>query len=92
MNEADKNSSDLPTPPSGGKGVSLRRMLGIVWMALGPVFLYFLVGTGFSEMARNPSLDTRIQWSVFIVIFIPIAIGLAIFGYYAYKGEYDDIY
>jgi hypothetical protein len=61
-------------------------------MALGPVGLFFLMRTGAGDMAKNPSLDTRIQWGVFIVIFIPIAIGLAIFGYYACKGEYENIY
>jgi hypothetical protein len=36
-------------------------------------------------------MDTRIQWGVFIIIFIPIAIGLMIFGWYAWKGYYDHL-
>lgn len=70
---------------------TLRRTLGILWMILGPVALFYLVRTAMAEIAKRPGLDTRIQWGVFIGVFIPIAIGLVLFGYYALKGEYEDI-
>jgi purine-cytosine permease-like protein len=59
-------------------------------MALGPLVIYYLVRTAAAEIAQKPVLDTKIQWAVFILVFIPIAIGLMIFGYYALKGEYED--
>jgi purine-cytosine permease-like protein len=65
--------------------------MGVVWMLLGPVAIFFLVNTALAEIAKKPVIDTKIQWVVFVVVFIPIAIGLMIFGYYAYKGEYDHI-
>ncbi len=65
--------------------------MGVVWMLLGPVAIFFLVNTALAEIAKKPVIDTKIQWGVFVVVFIPIAIGLMIFGYYAYKGEYDQI-
>jgi predicted Na+-dependent transporter len=65
--------------------------MGVVWMLLGPVAIFFLVNTALAEIAKKPVIDTKIQWGVFVVVFIPIAIGLMIFGYYAYKGEYDHI-
>jgi len=65
--------------------------MGVVWMLLGPVAIFFLVNTALVEIAKKPVIDTKIQWGVFVVVFIPIAIGLMIFGYYAYKGEYDQI-
>jgi len=68
----------------------LKKSLGIVWIALGPLILYYLIKTGASEMAKKPGIDTRIQWGVFIGIFIPIAVGIVLFGYYALKGEYDS--
>ena len=70
---------------------TIKRALGIVWMILGPLVLFFLVKTAASEIARKPVLDTYIEWTVFIVVFIPIAIGLVLFGYYALKGEYEEI-
>jgi formate hydrogenlyase subunit 3/multisubunit Na+/H+ antiporter MnhD subunit len=69
----------------------LKRYLGIIWMALAPITVFFLIKTAISEISLKPNIDTKIQWGVFVVIFIPIAIGLAIFGYYAFRGEYDHL-
>jgi predicted Na+-dependent transporter len=70
---------------------NIKRWLGIVWMLLGPVAIYFLIKTAAGEIAKKPVLDTKIQWAVFVIVFIPIAIGMIIFGYYAIKGEYDHL-
>jgi hypothetical protein len=70
---------------------SLKRWLGIVWMILGPVTIFYLLKTAANEIAKKPVIDTKIQWAVFVIIFIPIAIGMIIFGYYAFKGEYDRL-
>lgn len=67
----------------------IKRLAGIIWMALGPLAMYFLFKTAVEEIQKKPVLDTKIQWVVFVVVFIPIAIGMIIFGYYALKGEYD---
>lgn len=69
----------------------LKKILGIVWLLLGPVAIYFLVMTALGEIAAKPVIDTKIQWGVFVVVFIPIAIGLMIFGYYCLKGEYSHL-
>ena len=70
---------------------TVKRWLGLVWILLGPVAIYYLISTASSEIAKKPVMNTKIQWGVFVVIFIPIAIGLMIFGYYALKGEYDRL-
>lgn len=67
----------------------LKKYLGIVWMLLGPATITFLIATGLTEIEKKPVLDTKIQWIVFIVVFIPIAIGLMVFGWYAFRGEYE---
>jgi hypothetical protein len=69
----------------------LKKWLGIVWMLLGPIAIYYLVKTAAAEISKSPVTNTIIQWAVFVIIFIPIAIGLIIFGYYAFKGEYDHL-
>lgn len=66
----------------------LKRILGIVWIALGPLVLFYLIRTGAAEIGKNPTTNTRIQWGVFIAVFVPIAVGLVLFGYYALRGEY----
>ena len=70
---------------------ALKKYSGIIWMLLGPVAIYYLVKTATSEISKKPVLDTKIQWIVFVIIFIPIAIGIIIFGYYALKGEYKHL-
>jgi predicted Na+-dependent transporter len=69
----------------------IKRAAGIIWMLLGPVAIYYLIKTALEEIAQKPVLDTKIQWGVFVIVFIPIAIGMVIFGWYAFKGEYDRI-
>lgn len=68
----------------------LKRIFGIVWMLLGPLAVFFLIRTASAEIAAKPSTDTWIQWSVFVLVFLPIAFGLSLFGYYSIRGEYDQ--
>ena len=68
----------------------LKRIAGIVWMLLGPLAVFFLIRTASSEIAAKHSADTWIQWGVFVLVFLPIAFALSLFGYYAVKGEYDQ--
>jgi purine-cytosine permease-like protein len=70
---------------------ALKKILGVVWLLLGPVAVWYLVKTAAAEIAAKPVMDTKIQWAVFIIVFIPICIGLMIFGYYAMKGEYSRL-
>jgi hypothetical protein len=67
----------------------IKKIAGLIWFLLGPSCVYFLVQAAAHEIAAKPGIDTIIQWGVFVVIFIPIAIGMSIFGYYAIKGEYN---
>ena len=69
----------------------VKRYLGVLWMAIGPVVIYYLIKTAADEITKNPVISTKTQWIVFVVIFIPIAIGLMIFGWFALKGEYDHL-
>ena len=70
---------------------SIKRFAGILWIILGPLAIFFLIKTAAEEIAKKPVIDTKIQWIVFVIVFIPIAIGLMIFGWYAFKGEYDRL-
>ena len=69
----------------------LKKWLGLVWMIAGPLAIIFLVRTALDEIEKKPVIDTKIQWGVFVVVFMPIAIGLVIFGYFAWKREYDHL-
>lgn len=69
----------------------LKKYAGIIWILMGPIAMYYLIQTAASQIISKPGIDTKIQWMVFGVVFLPIAIGLMIFGYYAFKGEYDKV-
>lgn len=70
---------------------TIKRIAGILWIFLGPFAIYYLVKTAISEISKKPVIETKIQWAVFVIVFIPIAIGIMIFGYYAVKGGYDHL-
>ena len=69
----------------------VKRYAGWLWMIMGPVAIFYLIKTAAEEITKKPVIDTKIQWIVFVAIFIPIAIGLVVFGWYALKGEYDHL-
>ena len=69
----------------------LKRYLGIVWMITGPVALYLLISSAVEniDVQGKADINNPIPWIIIIVVFTPVAVGLSIFGYYAWKGEYD---
>ena len=69
----------------------VKKIAGVIWILLGPFAVYYLVKTAADEISKKPHIDTKIQWGIFVVVFIPIAIGLVIFGFYALFGDYDHL-
>ncbi len=70
---------------------TIKKFAGLIWMIAAPVLIYVLISTAMSEIQRHPVIDTKIQWGVFVVIFIPIAIGFFLFGWIAFKGGYSSL-
>ena len=73
----------------------LKKTLGLFWILLGPASIIFLfmqaaekIGLASSGVEKT---NTALQWGIILFIFIPISAGLVIFGYYAFKGEYDQL-
>ncbi|MGN7987546.1 DUF6814 family protein [Pedobacter sp. 22226] len=74
---------------------TLKKILGLVWMVLGPLTMTFLflqaidkVGLTHTDIERT---NTILQWGIILFIFLPISLGLMIFGFYAWKGEYEQL-
>lgn len=69
---------------------ALKKYLGIIWLILAPLVIYFLVSGAITHIDPNGKKDINnpVIWIIIITIFTPIAIGLMIFGWYAWKGEY----
>lgn len=75
---------------------SLKRLSGFIWIAFGIAAVYLMVRQMSSEItaaaaANKAVLDTKMFWYIIIPIFTPIMGGLCLFGWYAWKGEYDVI-
>ena len=70
--------------------VAVHKMVGYGLMLLGPVIILTLVYFAYQRMMSNQAgLNDLMQWGIIIIIFIPIAFGLTIFGKYAASGVYD---
>lgn len=70
----------------------VKRYLGILWMIAGPAVFILLIASAIKHIYSDlkGDISNPVPWIIIIVIFTPIAIGLAIFGYYSFKGEYSD--
>ena len=71
----------------------LKRILGLIWMALGPIAIFILVWGAVTNinLAGKEDINKPLPWIIIIAIFTPIAIGLSVFGWYAWKGEFDKV-
>lgn len=72
---------------------SIKKYLGIAWLLLAPAVIYFLVSGAIEHIdpAGKKDINNPVIWVIIIAIFTPIAIGLMIFGWYALKGEYNQL-
>jgi hypothetical protein len=71
----------------------LKKFLGLIWLLLAPVVIYFLVTGAVTHIdpSGKKDINNPVIWIIIITIFTPIAIGLMIFGWYAFKGAYDHL-
>lgn len=73
---------------------SIKKILGGICLLLAPVIVILLVMQAMDKIGKAAEgvmrTNTSLQWGIILFIFVPIAIGFMIFGYYALKGEYDE--
>ena len=69
----------------------VKKVLGLVWIVFGLTAYVLLLKTCLEQIELKPTTDTIIQWSIFAIIFLPIAIGFLIFGWLAFQGVYDNL-
>ncbi len=70
----------------------IKRFLGLIWMLSGPLLFILLVWSALKNINThgNTEISNPVPWIIIIAIFAPIAVGLVIFGWYSWKGEYND--
>lgn len=71
----------------------LKRVVGILCMLIGPAIIVVLIASAIKNIdaAGRQDINKPVPWIIIISIFTPIAIGLMIFGWYAWKGEYERL-
>ncbi len=70
----------------------VRRLLGYLWIILGPISIVLMIFRASYELQNikpEKIQETTLFWIITIAIFVPIAFGFTIFGWYALKGEYS---
>ena len=70
---------------------TVKKYLGLVWIALAVYSYSILLKTAIDQIKLVPTTDRIIQWGIFAIIFLPIAIGFVMFGWMAFKGAYDQL-
>ncbi len=70
----------------------LKRIMGIIWIIAGPLMVITLLWMAVKNIDLSGSADINrpVPWIIIIGIFTPIAVGFSIFGWYAWKGEYEE--
>jgi len=81
---------------------AFKKILGVVWLLLAPVLIILMFNQFFTEIpalkaaieaGKKPASElqsTYLFWIITITIFMPISVGLGLFGYYSLKGEYNE--
>lgn len=73
---------------------TLKKLLGVVWMLLAPSIICFLVyqaNLKIQAASESTKANVILQWSIILIIFIPICIGFFLFGKYAASDEYAHL-
>ena len=70
---------------------AFKRYFGLLLLLIAPFIIYELVSGAISHIdpVGKKDINNPVIWIIIIAIFTPIAIGLVIFGWYAFQGEYD---
>lgn len=69
---------------------SLKRILGILWLALAVASAYFCIFVfGLPKLTTGKSEDIVFGGIIVFILAPLIVFGLSLFGYYSLKGEYD---
>jgi Na+/H+-dicarboxylate symporter len=72
---------------------AIKKYFGLIWLILAPLVIFELVYGAIQNIdtAGKKDINNPVIWIIIIAIFTPIAIGLVIFGWYAFRGEYDHL-
>lgn len=72
---------------------AVKQYLGLVWMALSPLLIIVMLWQAIHKISHTVAqakANVGLQWGIILLVFIPICIGLFLFGKYCWEKEYND--
>lgn len=73
----------------------LKKIVGLLLLVVAPVLVAFLIWQAIDKVSKAAEGVARtnltLQWGIILFIFLPISIGMMVFGWYALKGEYQQL-
>ena len=71
---------------------TIKKLSGILWIGLAVAAIWFLFDRAITELnATTVKPDKKIFWYSLLPVYVPLMLGLALFGWYALKGEYSKV-
>jgi hypothetical protein len=69
---------------------NIKRLMGVIWIITSLAAIWFLFSRAGAELgAEKVTPDKKIFWYSILPVYVPLMLGLTLFGWYALKGEYD---
>jgi cytochrome bd-type quinol oxidase subunit 2 len=70
---------------------AVRRLFGFICMSAAIALAIFVAYSAVMRLeSATVSQEDYVFWIVIVTIFIPIIIGFVLFGFYAFRGEYNE--
>lgn len=70
---------------------TVKQYLGLLWMAVAVASTVLLIYSAATQInIAKGDVGKPLPWIIIIAVFLPIASGLFLFGWYAWKREYED--
>ena len=69
---------------------TIKKYLGIVWIALSIVIAYYSIGIFGGKLTSGKQDDLDFGIIIFFILLPLIVTGLTIFGWYSLTNEYED--
>lgn len=71
---------------------TIKKLSGILCIGLAVAAIWFLFDRAITELnATTVKPDKKIFWYSILPVYVPLMLGLALFGWYALKGEYSKV-
>ena len=71
---------------------AVKKIAGILWILVACAAIWFLFSRAGHELSgATVTPDKKIFWYTILPVYTPLMLGLALFGWFALKGEYDQL-